>query len=81
VSQIAFNYQIIASSLPIDKKNRTEDIRITLFKYTEKKKIPIDGLKYTIPISIINTAVEMFILNYIANTFGGNSSISYTLLD
>ena len=30
ISQSAFNYQIIASSLPIDKNNRDENVRIKL---------------------------------------------------
>lgn len=30
VSQIAFNYQTIGSSLPIDKSNRPENVRIML---------------------------------------------------
>jgi hypothetical protein len=57
LSQIAFNYQIISSSFPIDKKTHTENIKNRLLKYTKDKKIPIDGLKYTLPISIINTAL------------------------
>lgn len=57
MAQIAFNYQIMASSLPIDKNNRAESVRIKLRDYTAKNKFPIFGLKYTIPVSILNTTV------------------------
>lgn len=54
-SQSAFNYQVLASSLPINAKNRNEDIRDKLIQYTKNKKVPLIGLKYTIPVSIYNT--------------------------
>lgn len=57
MSQIAFNYQTIASSLPISKSNRPEDVKIKLSKYTTKNKLPINGLRYTLPASIINTTL------------------------
>ena len=59
MSQIAFNYQTIASSLPIDKLNRIENVKLKLQKYTmnKKNKLPIDGIRYTLPVSLINTSI------------------------
>lgn len=34
MAQIAFNYQIMASSLPVDKTNRPESVKIKLKNYT-----------------------------------------------
>ena len=65
-SQIAFNYQTLASSLPISKDNRSENVKIKLQKYTASKKVPIDGLKYTIPVSLVNTSIELFVIAQIA---------------
>jgi len=33
LSQSASNFQILASSLPVDSKNRNEDVKIKLMKY------------------------------------------------
>ena len=68
-SQIAFNYQTLASSLPISKDNRSENVKIKLQKYTASKKVPIDGLKYTIPVSLINTSIELYVISQVAKYF------------
>ena len=57
ISQSAFNYQTIASSLPIDKNNRDENVKIRLIEYTKNNKVPLVGLRYTIPVSLMNTII------------------------
>ena len=78
VSQSAFNYQIIASSLPINKTNRDENVRLKLLEYTRKNKVPLIGLRYTIPVSLLNTLIEIVVLNKASSMFSG-SSTSYLI--
>ena len=78
VSQSAFNYQIIASSLPINKTNRDENVRLKLLEYTRKNKVPLIGLRYTIPVSLLNTFIEIVVLNKASSMFSG-SSTSYLI--
>lgn len=80
MAQIAFNYQTIASSLPIDKNNRPENVRIKLEKYTKVNRFPINGIKYTLPASIINTTIELLILSQVTKLFQ-NANTSYVLTD
>lgn len=71
VAQIAFNYQILASSLPIDKNNLSENVKHKLQEYTKKNKFPINGLKFTLPASICNTALELAVLSQINTIMNG----------
>jgi hypothetical protein len=43
--------------------------------------VPIEGLKYTVPISIINTTMELFILNITTNLFPEASKFNYLIAD
>lgn len=81
MSQIAYNYQTIASSLPIDKNNRPENVRIKLENYTKTNKIPLKGLVNTLPISAINTVLELAILNYATQIFSKQNRYSYVWSD
>lgn len=63
LSQSAFNYQVLASSLPVNARNRGEDVKEKLLEYTKNRKnIPLIGLKYTIPVTIYNTFLEVFLI-------------------
>jgi hypothetical protein len=72
LAQSAFNYQTIASSLPINKANRDEDVRIKLRAYTTKNTVPLIGLKYTIPTTLLNTTVEIMMINYLGKALKDN---------
>lgn len=72
LSQVAFSYQTIASSLPINSSNRPEDVKIKLQAYTFKKKLPIDGIKYTIPVSLINTSIELFLISQVSKIYSSS---------
>lgn len=58
-SQSAFNYQTIASSLEPSSTNTTESVKNRLIKFTERKNVFRNGLKYTLPVSIINSILEV----------------------
>jgi len=81
VSQIAYNYQTIASSLPIDKNNRHENVKIKLDQFTKNNKVPLKGIKNTIPVSIINTTLELLILNSATEIFSKQDTFSYVFTD
>ena len=72
LSQSSFNYQVLASSLPIDAKNRNEDVRQKLMQYSKNKKVPFIGLKYTVPVSIYNTILQMFLIEKMNKFFVKN---------
>lgn len=69
ISQSAFNYQIIASSLPIDKNNRDENVRIKLRQYTKRGNVPLIGIRYTIPVTFVNTIVQIFMIKKASEIF------------
>ena len=61
-SQSAFNYQTIGSSLDIDRKSKNESVTKRMIKLTENKKVFRNGIKYTLPVSIINSVIEVFMI-------------------
>jgi hypothetical protein len=82
LSQSAFNYQVLASSLPINAKNRSEDVREKLMEYTKNRKnIPLIGLKYTLPVSVYNTILEVFLIERLTHLMKINQdpTKNYTL--
>lgn len=85
LSQSAFNYQTIASSLAPDSRNRNENVRERLFKYTTNKCVPLIGLRYTLPVSIINSVTELVLLRQARSFAEGKENsehaMSYSLLE
>ena len=65
-SQSAFTYQILASSLPANKKNMNEDIRDKLKSFTNGKQVLSMGLKYTVPVAMYNTVLEILVIKKIS---------------
>jgi hypothetical protein len=72
-SQSAFNYQTIASSLETNINNTTESVKTRLIKFTENKSALRNGLKYTLPISIVNSIVELVAIINLQGKFGGET--------
>lgn len=62
-SQSAFNYQTIASSLEPNRSNTYESVSKKLIAFTEAKSVFRNGLKYTLPISILNSFLEVFMIS------------------
>ena len=72
-SQSAFNYQTIASSLETNINNTTESIKTRLIKFTENKSALRNGLKYTLPISVANSVIELLAIINLQGKFGGET--------
>jgi hypothetical protein len=61
-SQSAFSYQTIASSIEPHPNNTTESLRQRLVAFTARSSPFKTGLKYTIPVSAINSIAEIFLI-------------------
>ncbi len=68
-SQSAFNYQTIASSLEPSRTNTTESVKQRLVRFTQNKSAFKTGLKYTLPISIINSIIEVLTITKLSGKF------------
>jgi len=68
-SQSAFNYQTIASSLEPNRNNTPENVAKKLIAFTGAKSAFKNGLKYTLPVSIVNSILEVFMISKLEGRF------------